>query len=287
MSKPFSIHEWHRKVAKQRLEEDNRRSKVKVTPQGNLVGFRSIDDEEGEGTTEWLAGLQRVINFLRSIPKLKELSFTEPMVRIVKELEMIIGIYIPGSEERQKLLDSIPGDTIGQKAEMAALGTIMHKHDMIFNIHVMPYLEKLNPDLPGLMDDEDDLFEGLKSKEFDPNTLKAVGRKIDQLGLMKEAEVDADGNLVGFSPPNWRMRVSEYDHIHFYIKRQDAGRLQDELIRAGIDMVDDYPFGRKHLLRVSLGIDPRGDLQKAEKIVGQRARKDSPETNWRMRMPEE
>ena len=28
-------------------------------------------------------------------------------------------------------------------------------------------------------------------------------------------------------------------------------------------------------------------LQKAEKIVGQRARKDSPETNWRMRAPEE
>ena len=83
------------------------------------------------------------------------------------------------------------------------------------------------------------------------------------------------------------MRVSEYDHIHFFIKKQDAGRIEDELIRAGIDMVDDYPFGRKHLLRVSLGSDARGDLQKAEKIVGQRARKDSPETNWRMKMPEE
>ena len=123
MSKPFSIHEWHRKIAKQRLEEDNRRSKVKVTPQGNLVGFRSIDDEEGEGATEWLAGLQRVINFLRSIPKLKELGFAEPMVRIVKELEIVFNSNIVDGiqeifENHIKNYEEIPLKSFEQKNDI-------------------------------------------------------------------------------------------------------------------------------------------------------------------------
>jgi len=156
-----------------------------VDSKGELKRFKTIDDEEGEGTTEWIAGLQRVVNFLRSIPKLKELRFTEPMVRIIRELEHVIGFWVDGSEEKQQMLDSIPGDDIGQKAEMAALGTIMQKHDMIFNLYVLPHLEKFNPDLPGMYDDDDGLFEELKSKEFNPDIIKAVGKKLAQLGFIK------------------------------------------------------------------------------------------------------
>jgi len=155
-----------------------------IDSKGELKRFKTIDDEEGEGTTEWIAGLQRVINFLRSIPKLKELGFTEPMVRIVKEIEEVIGFWVDGSEEKQQLLNSIPGDDIGQKAEMAALGTIMQKHDMIFNLHIAPRLTEFNPDLPGL-DDGDDLYEELKSKDLDLDTIRAVGKKIAQLGIIK------------------------------------------------------------------------------------------------------
>lgn len=358
-----------------------------IDSKGELKRFKSIDAEEGEGTTEWLAGLQRVINLLRSIPKLKELKFAEPMVRMVKELELVYNFFVDGSEEKTKMLNSIPGNNIGQKAEMSALGTIMVEHDMIFNLYILPHLEEFNPDLPGLMDDEDDLFEELTITKFDLDAIRAAGKVIKSLGIIKEglgdvivklmdralfalmadteeafkvllktnqetlnkeeqiellsnlaqlkrskptlaalaaeyledmenydkqfgikrnyrggkgalsevkqlikkilaeAEVDADGNLVDFSPPNWRMTVGEYDHIHFFINKNKADTIEDLMITAGIDMVDHYPFGSKYLFRVSLGSDARGDLQKAEKIVGQRARKSSPEENPMMKAP--
>lgn len=156
-----------------------------VDSKGELKRFKTIDDEEGEGTTEWIAGLQRVANFLRSIPKLKELRFTEPMVRIIRELEHVIGFWVDGSEEKQQMLDSIPGDTIGQKAEVAALGAIMHKHDMIFNLHVAPYLGASDLSNPDDFMDDDDLFEGLTTTEFDLDIIKAVGKKLAQLGIIK------------------------------------------------------------------------------------------------------
>lgn len=164
-----------------------------VDSKGELKRFKTIDDEEGKGTTEWLGGLQRVVNFLRSIPKLKELGFTEPMVRIVKELEET-WYYLGMGPEKSKMINQIPGDNLGQKAEMAALGMIMHGHDMIFNLHILPHLEKFNPDLPGLMDDEDDLFEELTITKFDLDTLKAVGKKLAQLGVVKEGAADIIGN---------------------------------------------------------------------------------------------
>lgn len=251
-----------------------------VDSKGELKRFKTIDDEEGEGTTEWLGGLQRVINFIRSIPKLKELKFTEPMVRLIKEIELVYNFYVDGSEEKTKMLNSIPGNNIGQKAEMAALGTIMMEHDMIFNLYILPHLEKFNPDLPGLgagLDDEDGLFEALTITKFDLDALKTAGKIVKSLGVVKEAEIDAAGNLVGFSGGDWKSQVDEYDHIHFFIEPQMANRLEDKLIMAGIDMVDNYPYKGAHLLRVSLGSNAAADLVKAEKIVGQSAKKGSPE----------
>ena len=92
-----------------------------------------------------------------------------------------------------------------------------------------------------------------------------------------EAEVDADGNLVDFSGGDWKSQVGEYDHIHFFIEPQMADQLEDKLIMAGIDMVDNYPYDGAHLLRVSLGSNAAADLAKAERIVGQSAKKGSPE----------
>lgn len=350
-----------------------------IDAKGELKRFKTIDDEESKGTTDWLAGLQRVINFLRSIPKLKELKFAEPMVRMVKELELVYNFFEEGSEEKRKMINSIPGNTIGQKAEMSALGTIMVEHDMVFNLYILPHLEEFNPDLPGLMDDEDDLFEELTITKFDLDAIRAAGKVIKSLGIIKEglgdvivklmdralfalmadteeafkvllktnqetlnkeeqiellsnlaqlkrskptlaalaaeyledmenydkqfgikrnyrggkgaisevrqlikkilaeAEIDAAGNLVGFSGGDWKSRVDSYDHIHFFIEPQMADELEDKLIMAGIDMVDSYPYKGAHLLRVSLGSNAAADLVKAEKIVGQSAKKGSPE----------
>lgn len=95
--------------------------------------------------------------------------------------------------------------------------------------------------------------------------------------FVMEASVDADGNLVDFSGGDWKSQVGEYDHIHFFIEPQMADQLEDKLIMAGIDMVDNYPYKGKYLLRVSLGSNAAADLAKAEKIVGQEAKKGSPE----------
>lgn len=92
-----------------------------------------------------------------------------------------------------------------------------------------------------------------------------------------EAEVDADGNLVDFSGGDWKSQVDEYDHIHFFIEPQMADMLEDKLIMAGIDMVDNYPYKGAYILRVSLGSNAAADLAKAERIVGQSAKKGSPE----------
>ena len=98
-----------------------------------------------------------------------------------------------------------------------------------------------------------------------------------RLASLNEAEVDAQGNLVDFSGGDWKSQVDEYDHIHFFIEPQMADMLEDKLIMAGIDMVDNYPYKGAHLLRVSLGSNAAADLVKAEKIVGQSAKKGSPE----------
>lgn len=95
--------------------------------------------------------------------------------------------------------------------------------------------------------------------------------------IITEAEIDASGNLVGFGGGDWKSQVDSYDHIHFFIEPQDADPLMDKLIMAGIDMVDSYPYKGAHLLRVSLGSNAAADLVKAEKIVGQSAKKGSPE----------
>ena len=98
-----------------------------------------------------------------------------------------------------------------------------------------------------------------------------------RLSALNEAEVDAQGNLIGFSGGDWKSKVREYDHIHFFISPNQADSLMDKLIMADIDMVDSYPHKGKHLLRVSLGSNAAADLAKAEKIVGQEAKKGSPE----------
>jgi len=98
-----------------------------------------------------------------------------------------------------------------------------------------------------------------------------------RLSSLNEAEIDAQGNLVGFSGGDWKSKVKEYDHIHFFIEPQNANLLMDKLIMANIDMVDSYPYKGAHLLRVSLGSNAASDLVKAEKIVGQSAKKGSPE----------
>jgi len=95
--------------------------------------------------------------------------------------------------------------------------------------------------------------------------------------IITEAEIDAQGNLVGFSGGDWKSKVEEYDHIHFFIRPDQADSLMDKLIDARIDMVDSYPHKGKHLLRVSLGYNAAADLNKAERIVGQEAKKGSPE----------
>ena len=92
-----------------------------------------------------------------------------------------------------------------------------------------------------------------------------------------EATVDADGNLVGFSGGDWKSQVGPFDHIHFFIEPQMADELEDKLILAGIEMVDNYPYDGAHILRVSLGSNAAKDLSTAERIVGQGARKSSPE----------
>lgn len=98
-----------------------------------------------------------------------------------------------------------------------------------------------------------------------------------RLSTLNEAEIDAQGNLVGFSGGDWKSKVKEYDHIHFFIRPNQADSLMDKLIMADIDMVDSYPHKGKYLLRVSLGSNAAADLAKAEKIVGQEAKKGSPE----------
>jgi len=98
-----------------------------------------------------------------------------------------------------------------------------------------------------------------------------------RLSTLNEAEIDAQGNLVGFSGGDWKSKVKEYDHIHFFIRPNQADSLMDKLIMADIDMVDSYPHKGKYLLRVSLGSNAAADLVKAEKIVGQEAKKGSPE----------
>ena len=98
-----------------------------------------------------------------------------------------------------------------------------------------------------------------------------------RLAALNEAEVDASGNLVGFGGGDWKSKVNSYDHIHFFIEPQNANLLMDKLIMAGIDMVDSYPYKGAHLLRVSLGDNAAADLVKAEKIIGQSAKKGSPE----------
>jgi len=92
-----------------------------------------------------------------------------------------------------------------------------------------------------------------------------------------EATVDADGNLVDFGGGDWKSQVEPFDHIHFFIEPQMADELEDKLILAGIEMVDNYPYDGAHLLRVSLGSNAAKDLSTAERIVGQSARKSSPE----------
>jgi len=98
-----------------------------------------------------------------------------------------------------------------------------------------------------------------------------------RLSALNEAEIDAQGNLIGFSGGDWKSKVREYDHIHFFISPNQADSLMDKLIMADIDMVDSYPHKGKYLLRVSLGSNAAADLAKAEKIVGQEAKKGSPE----------
>jgi hypothetical protein len=92
-----------------------------------------------------------------------------------------------------------------------------------------------------------------------------------------EATVDADGNLIDFGGGDWRSQVEPYDHIHFFIEPQMADELEDKLINADIEMVDNYPYKGAHILRVSLGSNAARDLSTAERIVGQSAKKSSPE----------
>tara|TARA_B100002019_G_scaffold243748_1_gene220505 strand:- start:707 stop:1045 length:339 start_codon:yes stop_codon:yes gene_type:complete len=92
-----------------------------------------------------------------------------------------------------------------------------------------------------------------------------------------EAEIDTGGNLVGFRGGDWKSQVEPFDHIHFFIEPQIADELEDKLILAGIEMVDNYPYDGAHILRVSLGSNAAKDLSTAERIVGQGARKSSPE----------
>ena len=92
-----------------------------------------------------------------------------------------------------------------------------------------------------------------------------------------EAEIDADGNLVNFSGGDWKSQVGPFDHIHFFIEPQMADELEDKLINADIEMVDSYPYKGAYILRVSLGNNAARDLSTAERIVGQSAKKSSPE----------
>lgn len=262
---------------------------------GVLGGFETPDDEYGEGTTEFLAGVFNVRDIFLKIPGLPAMLFREPF--FLKEIAADAEAHwkFQGDKGRKNYIDTIRGAMESQAGmsdislfDIGAASYIVHfldRTDQIkdegalsgpaaLNTIVAPYLAKKGIKLPFLQESKVDFVKTIK-----------IAKVIKKKNLIKEAEIDADGNLVGFRGPNWRKMLGEYDHIHFFIKKQDADKFEDQLIRAGVDMIDHYQFGSKYLFRVSLGSDVKGDLQKAEKIIGQPARKDSPETNWRMKTP--
>lgn len=169
MAKPFSIHAWHRKLAKQRLEE------ISIGPDGSLKGAKDMFDDFEDLPEEfpaWLSGFQKGMNAIKSAP---EGAQVQKHLRAIKELanETVDMLRFLSPDEIKGLLNKIPGDSVEDKGLIAMIGLVQNHYEeqgdgTLFNIFLMPHISDQFPPT-------DDLMEGLGKR------LKDVGAMLVNL----------------------------------------------------------------------------------------------------------
>ena len=163
MSKPFSIHAWHRKLAKQRLEE------VSIGPEGSLKGANDMFDDFEDLPKEfpaWYSGFQKGMNAIKSAP---EGAQVQKHLKALRELgsDTVDMLRFLAPDEIERLFSKIPGDSVEDKGLIAMIGIAQNHYEEqgdgdLFNIFMMPHISDQFPPT-------DNLMEGLSKR------LKAVG----------------------------------------------------------------------------------------------------------------
>jgi len=163
MSKPFSIHAWHRKLAKQHLEE------ISIGPDGSLKGSNSMFDEFEDLPKEfpaWFSGFQKGMNAIKSAP---EGAQVQKHLSAIKELanETVDMLRFLTPDEIKNLFSKIPGDSVEDKGLIAMIGIVQNHYEeqgdgVLFEIFLLPHISDKFPPT-------DNLMEGLGKR------LKAVG----------------------------------------------------------------------------------------------------------------
>ena len=169
MSKPFSIHAWHRKLAKQRLEE------VSIGPDGSLKGANDMFDDFDDLPKEfpaWVSGFQKGLNAIKSAP---EGAQVQKHLRAIRELanETVDMLRYLSPDEIKGLFNKIPGDSVEEKGLIAMIGLAQNHYEeqgdgTLFSIFLAPHISDKFPPT-------DDLTEGLGKR------IKAVGAMLMNL----------------------------------------------------------------------------------------------------------